>query len=714
MPGPPTFQQSARPSPESSFRVAFDIGGTFTDVVIAGPGAAFFRFKILTLPERVGEDVRACIESARREAPGNGVGALVHGTTVAANTVLERTGARTGLVTTAGFRDELEIRRLARPGVYDVAWERTPPLVPRRLRLEVGGRLTASGAEDRPLDRAGMGRALRRLAGQDIEALAIAFVHAYLNPAHEQAALALARAVLPGIPICISSDVLPEVREYERTSTTVLNAYLMPAVGRYLDRLEGALGDYPVPLRIMQSNGGVMSARRTRERPVGMIESGPAAGVLAAAGLARALSLARVVAFDMGGTTAKACLIENGTPLETAEGEVGAGINLAGRLSKGAGYALRVPAFDIAEVGAGGGSLAWADPGGALRVGPRSAGAVPGPAAYGRGGTEPTITDANVFLGYMSPEAIAGRGVPIDVAAARAAFEPLSSRLGLGLDACVHGVHQVANAAMSRAIRAVTTERGRDPRQFGLIAFGGSGPIHALSLADSLGITRCWVPLHPGLFSAIGLLLADERYDAVQSVPGELAAIGDETLARHLERLAARALEESGAQRARARVSRYVDLRYGRQASELTLPVPDAQPRGSAPSGGLVPALTEAFHREHERTYGYRRESEPVSLVSLRVRIVVPSRATNLEALSRRFRERAVPVKASTRKAYFGSGHGWLLTRVLGRGNLLGAEADGPLVIEEFDTTVVVPPGWTARLDAFGNVALERAEGRGP
>lgn len=330
----------------------------------------------------------------------------------------------------------------------------------------------------------------------------------------------------------------------------------------------------------MQSNGGVMTAEHARRRPVHMIESGPAAGVLAAASLAREIDLAHAVSFDMGGTTAKGCLIEHGQPVETAEGEVGAGINLAGRLSRGAGYALRVPAYDIAEVGTGGGSLAWVDPGGALRVGPRSAGAVPGPACYGRGGAEPTITDANVVLGYINPETIAGGSVPIDVGAAHAAIDrTLATKLGLSVQQAAYGVHQVANATMMRAVRAVTTERGRDPRDFTLIAFGGAGPMHAATLADSLGMRTVYVPLFPGLFSALGLLLADLRYDYVQSIPGYLHEAEPEVLLREYDQLVDRVRDEmlrEDISQTGLRVERFIDLRYARQSSEPTLPVPDA------------------------------------------------------------------------------------------------------------------------------------------
>ena len=634
------------PTP-SPLRVAFDIGGTFTDVIIAAADGQFLTYKILTLPDSVGADVGHCIAEAESQQTDSIIASLVHGTTIASNAVLEEQGAETGLITTKGFRDELEIRRLGRPGVYNVFWQRTPPLIPRRRRLEVSERLTVQGEVATPLNEAEVRQAIQTLKRQGVESIAVAFLHSYINPSHEQQAVALIREAFPEVMVCSSAEVLPEVREYERTSTTALNAYLMPVVNRYLDQLETQLRAYPPPLQIMQSNGGIMSAAHARRRPVHMIESGPAAGALAAAGLAREIGLSQAVAFDMGGTTVKACLIEDGQPVETAEGEVGAGINRAGRLSKGAGYALRVPAYDIVEVGAGGGSLAWVDEGGALRVGPRSASAVPGPACYGRGGTEPTITDANVALGYMNPDKIAGGSVPIDTVAARTAIETrLCPRLSLSVQDVAFGIHRVADATMTRAIRAVTTERGRDPRELTLIAFGGAGPLHATTLADNLGMPRVYVPLFPGLFSALGLLLADLRYDYVQSVPQELEAIDPMALLKEFDVLIARAEQDARNEHGEPRnqaaqnsfgnitYERLIDLRYKRQSSELTLPVP-----AHVAASDLRQVLAGAFHAAHEHTYGYRREDDTIAIVSVRLKATTRTQGLSLSELGVHFRQ---------------------------------------------------------------------------
>jgi N-methylhydantoinase A len=380
---------------EGAPRVAFDIGGTFTDIVLVTAEGRLLTYKILSIPDKIGQDVGRCISDALNQSGHKQLASLVHGTTIGSNALLEGKGALTGLITTRGFRDELEMRRLARPGVYDFFWERTPPLVPRRRRKEVNERVMADGKVFTPLDLDETRQALLSLKDQGVEAIAICFINSYANPAHENEAAALARELVPDAMLCTSYEVLPEFREYERTSTTCVNACLMPVVNRYLDSLEGELKQYSSTLRIMQSNGGVMTTDHARRRPIYLVESGPAAGVLAAAALTREAGIERAVSFDMGGTTVKACLIEGSAPVEKTEAEVGGEANISTRYSRGAGYALSVPALDIVEAGAGGGSIAWVDERGALRVGPTSAGAVPGPVCYGRGGKDPTITDAN-------------------------------------------------------------------------------------------------------------------------------------------------------------------------------------------------------------------------------------------------------------------------------------------------------------------------------
>jgi N-methylhydantoinase A len=691
----------------NGLRVAFDVGGTFIDVVIAAEDGAMLTYKILALPDTIGQDVGRCVADAIAKSAAPGIATMVHGTTVASNTVLEGKGAVTGLICTRGFRDLIEIRGGLRPAIYDMFWDRIAPLVPRRRRLEVTERMLWNGEVRTGLDEDEVRRAIQRLREQGTEAVAVSFLHSYANPEHERRAMALVRQMMPEANACSSSEVLPEIREYPRTSTTVINAYLMGAVNGYLGKIEQELGRYERPILIMQSNGGIMTAAHARRYPVRMIESGPAAGVLAAASLAREAGLPKVVAFDMGGTTVKACLIEDGEAAETHEGEVGGGINSAGHLMRGAGHALRVPAFDIVELGAGGGSIARIEEGLLMKVGPQSAGAVPGPACYGRGGVEPTVTDANVVLGYMNPERIAGGTVAIDAGAARAAIDShLARRLGLTTAAAAHGIHRVVNATMARAIRSVTSERGRDPREYTMVAFGGAGPIHAAELAEDIGVKRVHVPLYPGLFSSIGLLFADLRYDGVRSVLSRLDRIEGAALRGHcdalVEELRERLGREAGA--AEVRYERNVELRYARQDSELTFRIPD-----DVPGAELCGWLERAFHPEHERNFGYRRDGEPILAVSVRVRAVTPARSVAVRDLAASFERaardapRAAP---AMRQAYFGPDRGELPARLLTRASLMQGPLAGPAIIEEFDTTIVIPPGWRAELDRFANVVL--------
>lgn len=682
-------------------RVGFDIGGTFTDVIVLGDDGRLTTAKVLSLLDRVGEDIVACI---RRSASTGQVESFVHGTTIGSNAVIENKTAVTGLITTKGFRDELEMRGQKRPNIYDVSWDRLPPLVPRSLRLEVRERILGDGSIEQPLDARETQEIIRTLLGAHVEAIAVCLLNSYLNPTHERQIGRLIAEMAPRMVVCLSSDVHPEIREYERTSTTVINASLIPVVDRYLNQLEHHLSAYSKRLLIMQSNGGIMSAQAARRRPAYMIESGPAAGVLAAARLAAETGLNHVLSFDMGGTTAKACLIENGAPLEKAGGEVGGGATMTTRLFGGGGHALRVPSLDIVEVGAGGGSIAWIDDGGALRVGPHSAGAEPGPVCYGRGGQEPTVTDANVVLGYMNPEAIAGSTLRIDRQAAWEAIEQrLAGPLNLDVLRAAYGVTQVANAAMMRALRAVSTERGRDPREFTLVAFGGSGPIHAAALAESLGISRVQVPLFPGLFSALGLLLADYSHDYIRSVALALDKIDPQIIVRQYEDLETTAREEllqEGVSEEAIRFERQVDLKYGYQVSELTLPFPSA-----LKSADLRTELVRLFTEAHKQAFGYDRD-DTIELVNLRLRALASAGRMRFSDLVSHGMDENCGIEGS-RQAYFGLTRGVLPTPVLRRAGVTTEKA-GPLIVEEPDTTVVVPPGWVVQRDGQGNLLLRR------
>lgn len=686
-------------------QVAFDVGGTFTDVIIAREDGHLFTYKFLTIPSTLGCDITKCIDLALNESRHGEIAGLVHANTIASNLVLEGKGAVTGLIATRGFRDELEIRRFYNPNVAGYMWDRTPPLIPRRRRLEIDERTTAQGDVETLPDVEEVERVADRLAKQGVEAVAICLINSYANPDNEQRVAHIVRKRLPNVHVTASFEVLPEIGEYERTSTTALSAYLAPVVKRFFDALEQETKRYKRSLFVMQANGGLAPSEHLRRYPASMIESGPAAGVLGASILARQLGIQYAVAFDMGGTTAKACLIEGGIARETREMEVG-----GEGLLKGSGYALRMSGLDLEEIGAGGGSIAWVDEGGALRTGPSSAGAVPGPVCYGRGGEALTMTDANVLLGYMSPVALAGGTVPIDKEAALRAFESnLCPKVGLAPLDAAFGIHQVGNATMMRALRAVTTERGQDPRECTLIAFGGAGPIHAANLASDLEISRVIVPLYPGLFSALGLLLADLRFDFVLSIPSRLDRVEPGRLSMGFENLVARActdFEKAGLDPKTASFRRLVDVHYEGQTTELTIALPD-----DATSASIIPTVARSFQEEHHRAYGYHRHDDPIELRNIRLRATAAGGKLHFESLSRAFMHQAntVTPRSEPRAVYFGKKLGTRKTNILSRQDLLEGDVEGPVVLEEFDTTVLVPPGWGASLDEWGNIILTQA-----
>jgi N-methylhydantoinase A len=690
-------------------RVGVDIGGTFTDIVFLDADGRIHTKKVSS---SVDDYARAIVDGLREVfeetgLSGQDVVEVLHGTTVASNAILELRGARTGLITTRGFRDVLEIRRLRMPRLYDLTWEKPTPLVERYLRLVVDERINARGEVQRPLDPADVDRVIDQLLAEGIEALAVCLVNSYANPVHEQAIREAVRGKAPRLALSVSAEVLPEIKEYERTSTTVINAYVMPVVRQYLSTLGTGLEEIDIraPLMIMQSNGGLMTAAAAAATPMHIIESGPAAGVVGAQVLARRMALAKVITFDMGGTTAKASIIEDGEINQAAEYQVGGGILLGSRLLTGAGYLLRVPSIDLAEVGAGGGSLVWVDAGGALQVGPRSAGAFPGPLCYDLGGTEPTITDANVILGYLNPHALAGGAVKLNAARAREAFEEkVARRVGLPLDRAAYGAHLIAASNMMRAIRAVSSERGRDPREYALFAFGGNGPLFAAGMAAALEMRRIVVPPAPGLFSSFGLLYSDVEHHYVRSyrrllrsvAPPELGAIWT-----RMEDEARAQLEREGFRCAAVRVRRSADLRYQGQSFELTVPVLDEIADEDA-----IARIEAAFAREHERTYGHRAgPDEPVEIVSLRVVAQgIPDRPRVPERLEI---DRATPTgEVRTRRVYFGPEHDWIETPIIGRGDLVGGRV-GPCIVEEYDATCVVPPEARAALDAWGNIVID-------
>ncbi|HEV8585645.1 MAG TPA: hydantoinase/oxoprolinase family protein [Methylomirabilota bacterium] len=692
-----------------SFRAGVDIGGTFTDIVLLDAAGRIHTKKVSSSVDDYARAIVAGLAEVFGETglSGGALSEILHGTTVASNAILELKGARTGLITTRGFRDVLEIRRIRMPKLYDLSWEKPVPLVERFLRLEVDERVDAQGRVEKPLDPAEVERVLDRLLAEKIEALAVCLLNSYANPVHEERIAQIVRRRAPGLTLSVSAEVLPEIREYERTSTTVINAYVMPIVKRYLGTLRGGLDASGVkaPLLIMQSNGGLMTDAAAAARPVHIIESGPAAGVVGAQALAPKIGLGKLVTFDMGGTTAKASIVEEGEVSRATEYQVGGGIMHGSRLLTGAGYVLRVPAIDLAEVGAGGGSLVWIDPGGALKVGPQSAGASPGPLCYDLGGTEPTITDANVILGFLSPRQLAGGAVKLNAARAHEVFEARIARpMGLPVAQAAYGAHVIAASNMMRAIRAVSSERGRDPREYALFAFGGNGPVFAAGIAGQLEMRRIVVPPAPGLFSSFGLLFADVEHHYVRTWRRLVRRVGPGELAEAFARMEAEAVAQLAAEGfggAAIRIRRLADCRYEGQSFELTVPV-----AGGAVDSRAVAEIQEAFGREHERTYGHRAGSdEPVEIVSLRVvGLGIPDRPRVPDALRV---DRAGPGRAGgARSVYFGPALGWRETPIIDRPDL-ATPRQGPCIVEEYDATCVIPPGARAALDAHGNIVID-------
>jgi N-methylhydantoinase A len=690
-------------------RVAADIGGTFTDIACLSADGELSTCKIPSTPHDYAHAIIEGIETLTRSL-GSGTDAweeILHASTVATNAIVEGKGAHTALITTAGFRDVLELRRIRVPRLYEPLYEKPPPLVPRRRRYEVSERLDARGAVVKPLDEAQVRVLAAVLAEADIDAIAISLLHSYANPAHERQIADLMRAALPNCFISVSSEVLPEIREYERTSTTVINAYIGPLMSHYLHSLRERLKASRISGRLlmMQSSGGTMDVEQVIARPATVVESGPAAGVIGAARLGTRAGYENIITFDMGGTTAKASLIEAGEVVGTDEYEVGGGISLSSRLAKGGGYALKLPVIDVSEVGAGGGSIVHIDAGGALKVGPESAGAVPGPACYAKGGTAPTVTDASVVLGYLNPDALAGGTVPIRSEYARAALqEKIAGPLGMDLLETAHGIHRLANSMMMRAVKAVSTYRGRDPRDFTLFAFGGNGGIHAAALADELQMRRVIVPPGAGVFSAVGLLFAD--LEAVRSMAflRPLAAEAVAELSGHCLSLERQALAEVAVSEG-VTVRWRADLRYAGQGFELPVEIPR-----DAGSCADASDLRDWFEREYRRTYGHELAGHPIDFVALRVTATVPPRGPRAYSHMRRALRRA-PTAAS-RKAYFGREHGLLDTPVMDRQDLTSTPRPGPLIVEEYEGTTVVPPRASATRDTHDNIVITLAEER--
>ena len=691
-----------------TYRLGVDIGGTFTDIVLLGEAGALHSKKILSTPD----DYSRAIEDGVREllritgVAAEEVGEFAHGTTVATNAIIERKGVKVALITTEGFRDVLEVARFRAPRLYDVYFRKPEALVERRLRFTVPERITAAGAVDKPLDEAAVAAVADRCAAEGVNAIAVCFLNAYVDPRHEEQAAAILRDRLPAVPVTRSSELVPQIQEYERTSTAVINAYIRPVIERYAVRLEERLRDIGIaaPVNIMQSNGGVLPAGIAAQKPIFIIESGPAAGVVGAQRLGQKLDMPDCIVFDMGGTTAKAAIVADGSFAMAPETEVGGDAALGHRMTQGGGYVVQAPTIDIAEVGAGGGSIAWIDSGGGIQVGPRSAGAAPGPVCYAQGGTDATVTDGNLLLGYLNPNALVGGELSLDWDGAEAAVAELGEALGQSVTDTAYGIHLIANARMMRALSAVSSERGLDPSHFPLLAFGGNGGVHVCNLAEALGATRVMVPPAAGLFSAVGLLFADTEHQCIRAYYKPFDDLDLDACNAAFVELSGEAeglVAADGYAPGARRIACSAELKYVGQNTALPLPVPTLPLDAEA-----LAALAESFAVAHEATFGYRSDGESVQFVSLKaVGQGVSDSARIPDSIDLR---RDTPPPADARKAYFGPDHGWIETPVLPRTALTGTPQDGPLIVEEYDCTTVVRPGWTAQLDGWSNIVIER------
>ena len=672
----------------TALRIGVDIGGTFTDLVAFDEATGtVVNAKALSTPSGLLDGVLRCADQAGIALADCRL--TIHGTTIGINALLEGKGARTGLLTTEGFRDVLEIGRGNYLRMYDVLYRRPAPLVPRGRRLEVSERLSARGEVLVPLDDGAVRAAARRLAAEGVESVAVAFLFSYLDPVHEQRAAAILAEELPGVAISVSHRLSQEWREYERTSTAVVNAYLLPIVERYLGTFEQRLAERGFRGRalITQSNGGACSLAAARARPVHTIESGPAAGAVGCASLAAVLGLDRLISFDMGGTTAKCAIVDAGMVQTTDEYHVD-------------GRPLRIPVIDIREVSAGGGTIAWIDAGGALALGPQSAGAAPGPVCYGLGGAEPTVTDANVALGRIDGSRFLGGTMPLDVAgAARAVDEGLAQRLGLSRASAAAGVVRLADVKMALAVRSIITGRGLDPRDYTLAAYGGGGPLHAVAIARELGIPRVVIPPAPSTFSAWGMLATDLRHDLVRTVleplEGTDAAWAD---ARYTEmqREIAALLPADGA----PLMYRAVDLRYLGQEHTVTIAVSDVADWTD---------LRKQFDEAHERAYGYAASDVDVQLLNLRLTVVFPLDRPRLPRLPRRSGAGAA---FATRAIYSVAAGDFVEHRVVQRGDLLAGDTlAGPAAIEEHGTTTIIDVADTLSVEDHGCLVIQMKGG---
>ena len=694
-------------SQNTRMRIGADVGGTFTDVVLIDGEGHVWTHKIPSTPPHFEIAVLEAIKHLLTETnmAGSNVFEVTHGTTVATNAILERRGALTGLITTKGFRDVLELRRIRAPQLYNLFFDKPKELVERYLRFELNERISAKGEELISVNVAELSQLKDHLKTTGVESIAICLLHSYAYPKHEILVGNFLREHLPEVQVSVSSEVLRERKEYERTATTVVNAYVRPVMQQYLTALNKGLEalDINAPLLIMQSAGGLTPEKEAAQRPVYVLESGPAAGVLAAKFSADQLGLNNVITLDMGGTTAKASLIEEGKVGYSPEYEVGASLSSGNRLVGGGGELIRAPSIDIAEVGSGGGSIAYLDAAGGLRVGPRSAGAIPGPVCYQQGGEEPTVTDANVVLGYIRSGLLANGGINVNLEQAqKVLYDRIALPLKMNLLEAAEGIHRIANAGTMRALRAVSTERGRDPRDFILMAFGGSGPIHAARLAQELSIKQVIIPPLPGLFSALGLLASGIEHHDVRSCLLSSENIQSESLEKikiELQNKMVTQFENEGFIQTKLSLNWSADFRFQGQTSEIRLDLTN-----EIVNNETIEKLNQNFVAEHERLYGHRSDPDnPIEITAVRLVGKVVG-----ENFPKSFKPIGSPLikQSSSRLAYFGSHYGQLDTPVIRRSDLLKT-TKGPVLVDEYDSTIVVPPSMSVCQDNQGNLVIE-------
>jgi N-methylhydantoinase A len=684
------------------------VGGTFTDLVAFHEKTGeLLNIKVPSVPRNPEEGVLSALRKFLEDREPGSVKMVGHATTIATNVLFGQIDLklpRTAMITTKGFRDVIEIGRQRRAEVYNLFFMRPPMLVSRRHRYEVEEKVDATGRIITPLNKADVEKALDDMEIDGVESLAIGFINSYANKSHEEEVLRMARDRLPKVHLSASSVVSSGYREYERFSTAAVNATLIPIIHTYLSNLAVDLKAIGIdaPLYVMQSNGGMAKAEIVSDKPVTIVESGPASGVIAAAWLGDLVDRREVISFDMGGTTAKAGTVRGRVPEVIPEYEVAGKVHM-GRLLKGSGYPVNFPFIDLAECSAGGGTIAWADKGGALNVGPISAGANPGPACYGKGGNEPTITDANLVLGRLNPVSLLGGDMQIHPQLARSALKRLGDEVGVGVKEVAAGVVKIANSIMSKILRIVSVERGFDPRRFVLVAFGGAGPMHACPLAEELQIGDIFVPPNPGMFSALGLLTADLFHDYSRALVRKADEIEPSTVEELFLEMGSEGrmtLVAEGVEPGAMRFQRQLDLRYLGQSYELTVDV--ATPFNKEALNSSI----EAFHRRHGEIYGYSAADEPVEFVSVRLRAVGAIPEPHLAEYETRD-EMANPT--SRRIIYFEGPDSWVETPVYERGSLSpGNSLEGPAVIEQYDSTTVVYPCWEASVDGYGILSLRR------